>query len=167
MMHPSIEVRAESLARSIWSIATNWNRGLLPHQRTPSQWYVIARLDDHVVGSLTVVPRQMSTGAESMCIAGLGNVITRPEYRLRGVASAMLHAAAGMMRTRLDVEFGVLFCRREVGPVYEKNGWIRVEGPIRFRQADGTKTYPSDTMVLKLTAREWPAGPIDSWGLPW
>ena len=141
--------------------------GHIRYQWAPSEWYVSARLDGHLAGSLTIVTRQMTAGGEPMRVAGIGNVVTKSEYRHRGVASAMLRASADHTRTRLNAEFGVLICRREVGPVYEKSGWVRVEGPTRFSQPTGAVTYPGDTMILKLTVREWPGGAIDLCGLPW
>ena len=141
--------------------------GHIRYQWAPSEWYVSERLDGHLAGSLTTVTRQMTAGGEPMRVAGIGNVITKSEYRRRGVASAMLRASADHSRTRLNAEFGVLICRREVGPVYEKSGWVRVEGPTRSLQPTGPATYPGDTMILKLTAREWPGGAIDLCGLPW
>ncbi len=114
-----------------------------------------------------MVTREVSTGGELVRVAGIGNVMTRPEYRRRGVASAMMRAAADLMRFRLGTEFGMLICHPRVAPVYARAGWIRVEGPTRFAQASGIATYPHDTMVLKLTEREWPGGPIDLRGLPW
>jgi GNAT superfamily N-acetyltransferase len=173
MKRPTTDVRIENVSaidpnlRDELERWTDTQFGHIRYQWAPSEWYASARLDGHVVGSLTLVTRHMTAAAESIGVAGIGNVVTKPEYRLRGVASAMLRVAADLMRTRLNAEFGVLICRREVAPVYERNEWFRVAGPTRFWQPTGTVTYPDDTMVLKLTARDWPDGPIDLCGLPW
>jgi hypothetical protein len=71
------------------------------------------------------------------------------------------------MRDRLVAEFGLLLCQRRIGRVYEKAGWMRVEGPTRFRQRSGMTTYQHDAMVLKLGMRDWPGGLIDLCGQPW
>ncbi len=172
-MTAAIEVRIESAAAIAPALRAELERwsdaefGSIPYQWTPAEWYAAAYLDGRLAGSLTIVTREVSAGGAPVRVAGIGNVVTRPEYRRRGVASAMMRAAAELMRTRLEVEFGLLICRPAVAPVYAKAGWTRVEGPTRFRQASGMTTYPFDTMVLKLTAREWPSGPIDLCGLPW
>jgi len=141
--------------------------GQIPYQWTPAEWYAEARIEERLAGALEIVTREVKAGVESARVAGIGGVKTKPELRLRGVASAMLSAAAQLMRDRLDVEFGLLICQRRVAPVYEKAGWVRVSGSTSFPQPSGIVTYPSDTMVLKLGTRNWPAGPIDLCGNPW
>ena len=133
----------------------------------PPEWYAAAGIDGHLAGALLIVTREVAAGAESIRVAGIGGVVTRPEHRKKGVATAMLREAANLMRTRLDVDFGFLICRRQIAPVYEKAGWIHVLGPTSFSQPSGTTTYPNDSMVLPLRNRQWPAGPINLRGLPW
>jgi hypothetical protein len=71
------------------------------------------------------------------------------------------------MRDRLLAEFGLLLCQRRIGRVYEKAGWMRVEGPTRFRQVRNDNLSAHDAMVLKLGMRDWPGGLIDLCGQPW
>lgn len=141
--------------------------GYIAYQWAPAEWFATARIGGVLVGSLKIVTREMTAADERVRVAGIGNVVTKPEYGKRGVATAMLRASEDLMRTKLGAEFGLLICRRKVAPVYEKAGWIHVDGPTRFWQPSGIVTYPQDTMVLKLTTREWPGGPIDLCGLPW
>ena len=141
--------------------------GQIPYQWASAEWYAEARIEGRLAGALEIVTREVKAGVEPARVAGIGGVKTKPEFRLRGVASAMLSAAARLMGDRLDVEFGLLICQRRVAPVYEKAGWIRVSGPTTFLQPSGMVTYPNDTMVLKLGARTWPDGPIDLCGNPW
>lgn len=165
MAHPAIEVRSRSLLERIWLCASL--RIGVPRRPESPELQLFARLEDRIAGSLTIIRRSIIAADQRITVAGLGNVLTRPEYRRRGVASAMLDATADLMRTRLNREFGVLMCRREVAPLYEKKGWIRVDGPTMFRQSGGVIACPDDTMVLKLDARDWPDGPIDLCGIPW
>lgn len=129
--------------------------------------YVILRLGDQLAGRLGVLNRKVSVGGRITTVGGIGGVATKPEFRHRGVASAMLARAAEFMKSDLGVEFGFLLCRHEVSPVYAKMGWIIVPGPTTFTRAGVTATYPNDTMILPLANKEWPAGPIDLMGLPW
>ena len=173
MNRAAIDVRIERVAAiddELRGEIERWTDAQFGHIRyvwAPSEWYAIARVDGRLAGTLTLVTREVAAGRERVRVAGIGNVVTKPECRLRGVASAMMRAASDLMRTTLEVEFGMLICLREVAPVYEKAGWIRVEGPTEFSQPKGRATYPHDTMILKLTARAWPDGPIDLCGLPW
>lgn len=141
--------------------------GQIPYEWTRAEWYAEARVDDRLAGALEIVTREIRVGVESARVAGIGGVKTKPELRLRGVASAMLSAAAQLMRDRLEVEFGLLICRHRVAPVYEKAGWVQVTGPTSFSQPSGVVTYPYDTMILKLRTRDWPGGSIDLCGTPW
>ena len=130
-------------------------------------YYGICRVEEHLAGRLAIFDREVSVGGIIVKVGGIGGVATKPQWRHRRVASALLSCAAEFMRDKLLLEFGFLLCRREVSPVYAKLGWTRVEGPTIFSQPGGNATYPHDTMILRLADREWPSGPIDMMGLPW
>jgi len=101
-----------------------------------------------------------------MRVGGIGGVITKPEWRFRGIAHNLLTYAAAFMRDELGVEFALLLCRREVAPVYANLRWFRVDGPTLFMQPSGITTYPRETMILSFTEQGWPTGTIDMRGLP-
>jgi aminoglycoside 2'-N-acetyltransferase I len=125
--------------------------GHLPWQWSRAEWYAIARVDSgHLAGKLEIVKRTLSVGGERAKVAGVGGVVTRPEFRRQGVAAAMLTEAARLMREELLVEFGLLLCQRAVAPVYPKSGWVRVDGPTIFWQPSGVVTYPYNTMILPI-----------------
>ncbi len=132
-----------------------------------ADYYVLLNRDGQLAGRLGVLDSKVSVGNQIIRVGGIGGVATKPEFRHRGVASAMLARAAEFMRSDLRVEFGLLLCRREVSPVYAKMGWVIVPGPTTFTRAGVTATYPNDTMILPLAQKEWPRGPIDMLGLPW
>lgn len=154
----AIEVRIESaqeIDSALYDELKRWTDevfGHIAYQWAPAEWLATARVKELLAGSLKIVTRDMTAADERVRVAGIGNVVTKPEYSKRGVAPAMLRAAENLMRTKLGAEFGLLICRREVAPVYEKAGWIHAEGPTRFRQPSGTVTYPQDTMVLNSRA---------------
>jgi aminoglycoside 2'-N-acetyltransferase I len=130
-------------------------------------YYLLLSLDGALAGRLGVLDRTVSVGGEAVRVGGIGGVATKPQFRHRGVASAMLARAAEFMRNDLKLEFGFLLCRHEVSQVYAKLGWIIVPGPTTFTRAGITATYPNDTMILPLAGKQWPAGPIDMLGPPW
>jgi aminoglycoside 2'-N-acetyltransferase I len=130
-------------------------------------FYVILSLEEQLAGRLAILDRQVSVDGATVRVGGIGGVATKTKFRHRGVASAMLVRAAEFMKNDLEVEFGFLLCRHEVSPVYTKMGWIIVPGPTTFTRAGVVATYPNDTMILPLTERRWPSGPIDMLGLPW
>jgi len=129
--------------------------------------YVILSLDGQVAGRLGVLDTKVAVGNQIIRVGGIGGVATKPEFRHRGVAKAMLARAAEFMKNDLGLEFAFLLCRHEVSAVYSKLGWIIVAGPTTFTRAGVTATYPNDTMILPLGGKAWPSGPIDMLGLPW
>ena len=133
----------------------------------PADYYVLINRDGQFAGRLGVLDSKVSVGNQIIRVGGIGGVATKPGFRHRGVASAMLARAAEFMKNDLGVEFGFLLCRHEVSPVYAKMGWIIVAGPTTFTRAGVTATYPNDTMILQFTCKEWPPGSIDMMGLPW
>ena len=132
-----------------------------------ADYYVLLNRDRQLSGRLGVLDSKVSIANQIIRVGGIGGVATKPEFRHRGVASAMLARAAEFMKSDLRVEFGLLLCRHEVSPVYAKMGWVIVPGPTTFTRAGMAATYLHDTMILPLGARAWPPGPIDMFGLPW
>jgi predicted acetyltransferase len=130
-------------------------------------YYVLLSEDGQLVGRLGLLDTKVSVEGEVIRVGGIGGVATKPNFRHRGVASAMLTRAAELMKNELLVDFGLLLCRHEVSPVYAKMGWTIVLGPTTFTRAGVKATYPNDTMILKLATKEWPPGAIDMLGLPW
>ncbi len=172
-MDPAVEVELYGAKEIDPSLRAHLRRlfdaefGSIAYQWAPPEWYASARIGGRSAGGLVIVTREVEAGGTRARVAGIGNVVTLPEYRRMGVATAMLSCAAQLMRDRLAAEFGLLICRHQVAPVYEKSGWKRVGGPTRFRQPSGIVTYPYDTMVLRIGWRQWPDGEIDLRGLPW
>jgi len=130
-------------------------------------YYVLLSVNGELAGRFGILDRKVSVGSEIVRVGGVGGVATKPQFRHRGIASAMLARAAEFMKNDLGVEFGLLLCRHEVSPVYAKMGWITVAGPTTFTRAGVTATYPNDKMILPLAEKTWPAGPIDMLGSPW
>jgi aminoglycoside 2'-N-acetyltransferase I len=85
-------------------------------------YHVLLHLEGQLAGRLGVHDTKVRVADENIRVGGIGGVATKPEFRHRGVASAMLSRAAEFMTRRLNVQFGLLLCRHEVSPVYAKMG---------------------------------------------
>jgi aminoglycoside 2'-N-acetyltransferase I len=132
-----------------------------------ADYYALPDRAGQLAGQLGVLDTKVSVANQFIRVGGIGGVATKPEFRHRGVASAILSRAAEFMKNDLGVEFGLLLCRHEVSPVYAKMGWIIVAGPTTFTRGGVNATYPNDTMILPLAEKTWPPGPIDMLGMPW
>jgi GNAT superfamily N-acetyltransferase len=141
--------------------------GHVEYEWTPQAWRSLACVHDELVGHLSITTRTVTVGGTEVEVGGIGAVTTHAEWRRRGVAAALLDAAAGFMRKDLAVSFGLLICRAGVADVYASKGWRVISDTTRFAQPSGTATYPGLTMTLSLSDREWPRGDIDLQGLPW
>ena len=120
-----------------------------------------------MVGRLGIIERKVTVCEHSLNTAGISGVVTRPEFWNNGIASHMLKNAVDYSTRALGINFGLLLCRDEVAPVYEKLGWKVVDGPTTFSQPNGKMIYPRLTMVLECGTEQWPTGAIDLCGLPW
>jgi GNAT superfamily N-acetyltransferase len=141
--------------------------GRVPYTWAPMPYRVMARVDGELAGHLGVLQRTVLAGGHEIAVAGIGAVTTHEAYRRRGVAAATLDRAAEFMRDDLRAPFGLLICREEVAPVYERAGWRTVPGPTSFAQPTGPTTYPRLTMVLDLGGGAWPEGEVELCGEPW
>jgi predicted acetyltransferase len=141
--------------------------GHIPIKWAEPEYYVFATADSVIIGRLGVIERMVSVNDRSLKVAGISGVITRSEYREKGIASYMLQKAVSFFTSDLGINFGLLLCRDEVASVYEKLGCRVVEGPTTFDQPNSKMIYPSLTMVLECGQEHWPIGAIDLCGLPW
>jgi predicted acetyltransferase len=141
--------------------------GHIPYQWASPNWYAFARIENMLVSCLGIVERVVSVNGQPLRLAGISGVMTYPEWRGRGIASALLEEAVAFIRNELGMQFGLLLCREEVSSLYARLDWKVVEGPTMFDQSTGKKIYPRLTMILPCGEKEWPPGPIDLCGLPW
>jgi GNAT superfamily N-acetyltransferase len=130
-------------------------------------WHVMLRVDGQLVSHVEIVERTGTVDGEPVKLGGIGGVVTLPEWRGRGLATAALARATALMRDELQVAFGLLICGQNMIPFYGRLGWHVVEGPLVFDQPDGKVVFDDVTMVLPCASEFWPAGTIDLCGLPW
>jgi GNAT superfamily N-acetyltransferase len=138
------------------------------YQWAPKVWRTLAWVDGDVAGHAGIVPRTAEVDGRPIFLGGISGVWTTPKHRGLGLGQAVLAAAAVFVRDYLSAAFGLLLCRRELEPFYERLRWRRVTGPLVFEQPGRRVTWPLSVMVLRCAASaEWPPGTIDLCGLPW
>jgi aminoglycoside 2'-N-acetyltransferase I len=130
-------------------------------------WHVLLRVNGQLVSHVEIVERTGTVDGRPVKLGGIGGVVTLPEWRRRGLATAVLERAAAFMRDELKVAFGLLICSQDMMPFYRKLSWQVVEGPLVFDQPGGKVTLTGVAMVLSCVGKKWPQGMIDLCGLPW
>ena len=130
-------------------------------------WHVLLWMADQMVSHVEIVGRTGTVDGQPVKLGGIGGVVTLPEWRGRGLATAALERAAALMRDELQVAFGLLICGHDMIPFYHRLGWQVVEGPLMFDQPGGKVVFDDVTMVLPCAGENWPEGTIDLCGLPW
>ncbi|UCG12542.1 MAG: GNAT family N-acetyltransferase [Deltaproteobacteria bacterium] len=131
------------------------------------RWHVMGILDGGLISRVGILKRTISVGQELLQVSGICGVVTAPEHRGRGIASALLGESVAFIKNRLNLPFALLTCRLKLEAFYERLGWKTAKGPTVFTQPDGVRTCAGLTMVTELGPRPWPEGPIDLRGLPW
>ena len=171
--HTTIYPHAE-LPAALRPTLEAWSKVCFPDQHgitwtCEAPWHVVVYEDGQPVSYLDILERPCTVDGQPVNLAGIGGVMTPPEFRKRGYASQALEAAAGFMRTRIDAPFALLVTGQSRIPFYGRLGWQPVEGPLRFFQPDGLDKSDriAVIMILSLRGDPWPGGEIDLRGLPW
>jgi predicted GNAT family N-acyltransferase len=91
-------------------------------------------------------------------VGGVSGVITKKEWRNRGVGSALMIEAVNVIEDKLNTSFGLLLCREEVFSFYNGLGWRINDFSTTFEQPKGKMTFPKLTMTYSCKDNIWPKG---------
>ena len=159
-LRADIDKRADELDWGDTYGVTEWAGG---------DWQVTVWEGEVWVSMLLLLQRTIIVDGQALSVGGVGSVMTPPEWRGRGYASAAMRAASVFIRDEIKAPFGLLICGPHRVHLYGTVGWQVVPGPLSFSQPSGQRTFPDDTiiMIYPCTEQPWPGGPIDLCGSPW
>lgn len=120
-----------------------------------------------LVSHVGLVKHSVRLGEEDVPVAGIGGVLTHPDYRGCGLGQTAMRRAEEHARDVLGISFGMLFCRPEMQPWYEAQGWLRTEVPVWVEQPDGIIEMPLPTLVKCFANQNWPPKAIQLRSCPW
>jgi GNAT superfamily N-acetyltransferase len=132
-------------------------------------WHLFAEIDGRPVAHVGLLAHQVLAGDLPVAVAGVGGVLTAPDFRNQGLARRLLREASPLMTRTLGAEFGFLFCFPRLVPFYERLGWRQLEPPVLIEQPGGgeVEASPFGAMTLRLGARDWPPGAVRTRSLLW
>lgn len=130
-------------------------------------WHILLWVGNQLVSHAEIVERTVSVRSENISVGGIGGVVTRPQWRHRGLASTAMDVAQSYICGELNLDFGLLMCDETVVSFYEKLGWKVVKGPLVYQQPTGKVEFDDIVMTYRCGGKMWPDGLIDVQGPPW
>ena len=121
-----------------------WSDGFTEEDRFRSRLHEVSEETVHflrvagdlLVSHVQVIPIEVHGRDRDLAIGGVSGVLTYPQFRGEGHATALLRAAAEHI-DRQGFDLGMLFCGPEMIPFYERLGWRALpEGRVLVGGAD-------------------------------
>jgi hypothetical protein len=133
----------------------------------PKDLHIFVDVDDYPVTHVGLLQHIVAVGEQPVKVCGVGGVVTTLHAQGKGYATHAMRHAAHLMREELAADFGLLFCRDQLIPFYERLSWQKINDPVEIEQPSGPATSPMNVMVLPCRAEAWPAGCVKLNSLPW
>lgn len=86
-------------------------------------WHVLGWLNDQLTGHIDILERIVSVDDVKIPIAGIGGVVTKHEWRGKGIASRLMRETQYFITHNLDAEFCLLMCDQDRVSFYQGLGW--------------------------------------------
>lgn len=134
------------------------------------EWHGIVYLDGQPVSHVGLLKQDITVGDRPVTVGGVGGVVTVPAVQKQGYAGRALAFAADVLYSKLQVDFGLLFCAERLIPFYVQHGWQFVTNQVMFDQPGRREKVVSPlmrAMVLPCRQSDWPDGTMDLKSLPW
>lgn len=129
---------------------------------------VLVYLGERLIAAVGLYLRDGTHDGAGVRIGGIGGVMTHPEHRGRGFASAGMHRAEDFFAERGDVDFGLLVCEPKNIGFYARLGWRVFPGELVVEQHGRRGAFTVTMPMVRAVRRPAPSGgTIDLCGLPW
>jgi GNAT superfamily N-acetyltransferase len=131
---------------------------------------IVLEHEGEVIAHVGVVDRVISAGGHALRVAGIQNVFVLPEFRRRGLTTALMEAAMREAAAR-DFDLGLLFCVPEIERVYSRSGWLTLDPrpTIRVDESGNEVEIPGKNIAMFYPLRQpsFPQGVLHLGGNDW
>lgn len=151
-----LETQIRSLLNTEWPGAEEGDaaRPLLDPELHPVH-FVLAD-GDQVLSYARTIWATISHIGQSFKLYGLGDVITKPEFRHRGHARRVVEMATIHIKSDRKADAGVLLTEPKLEPLYRRSGWKYVSGlRVKTGEHSGCATVESFPMILILSEKAY------------
>ncbi|MGW7486172.1 GNAT family N-acetyltransferase [Streptomyces sp. NPDC054786] len=132
----------------------------------PKREHFALRRDGRLVAHTGLVTLPLSVGSAETQVVGFGGVVVAPDLRGHGLARLVVTAALEHART-MGPQYGLLFCRPHLLPLYQRLGWRALQEEVHVEQSEGPVVMPLRTMWIPLRdGAHWPVGRVRLLSLP-
>lgn len=133
-----------------------------------AQRRMLLYVDDEVRAVAGIHERKISCDGQILRVAGIGGVMTQPEYQGRGYGKQVMLRVMDLLRTEARCAFSLLFCEDHNVAFYGKLGWILFEGDMVAEQHGKIGPFSfRNVMTWPLNEPAKKTGKLDLCGLPW
>jgi len=133
----------------------------------PKTHHVLVCKDGMTVAHIGFVLQTVTVEGRSIRVSGIGGLLTRPDCRGQGFGRIGMEAVERLIRRQRMARFGMLFCRVQLQPWYERLKWEPVAAPVWIDQPQGVRQSPLPVMVKCFGPESWPPGAVWLESFPW
>jgi GNAT superfamily N-acetyltransferase len=123
-----LEIQVLAFMRIVWDDLFDDDRLRTRLWEDPRAIHFVRAEGNLLVSHAQVVIPQLAHGRGPLRIAGLGGVMTYPQFRGEGHGSAVMRRATDHIRSDPAIDLGMLFCDPKLIPFYEPCGWTKLSG---------------------------------------
>lgn len=132
----------------------------------PMELHFILKIEGNSVGHLGLIREQIIIDSKIYEVAGVGDLVTIPQMRGKGVARKLMNHATAFFFKEWKVDAGVLFCFERLVDYYHAMGWEIASNPVYVIQPSGKIRFPNQIMIFRGAGIAWREGTIEI-GHPW
>lgn len=116
--------------------------------------YFVLADEEQVLSCARTIWAPVSHLGQSLKLYGLGDVITKPEFRHQGYGRYIVEEATAHIKSDREADAGVLLTESKLEPLYRRSGWGYIpELQVTTGEHDGCAAGESFPMMLFLSAK--------------